>query len=395
MHGLCQLKVTKKQYRIQEIKVLIYSIKVLHIHIINMPWEPTTDFEDEVVSLQPQHDFIFPSLSQQPFQPRPQAHIDYALSRKNRGNSEHKSPNKVNSKLELIGEIQRMAGSKPLGEQPTLDDWDDTTTLEQESIAMMRHYGYHTFTDEPFNADVTYATHPVKKGVDIVHIGRGRKFPVLLDEDLFELKPKPKLIDSNSNADSRHRSLNDVGDNSKLGLPPVVTTLAASSSNSSFHTDESDKDFNTPILSYKLAEKQRHNLLLEGEGMNFYKKLDDETSSMSDEHSMYETACSSSVYESSNEMSFKSFDSWPALKSPKKSTKKSSFKINASNTDTSAVRSISYASVVTKSEEKSEPKPGKNKAKNENEISTESAYSFPLQRFLTSRQIYKKKRGQP
>lgn len=362
-----------------------------------MPWEPTTDFEDEIVSLQPQHDFIFPSLSEQPFQPRPQAHIEYALSRKNRGNSEHKSPNKVNSKLELIGEIQSIAGSKPLGEQPTLDDWDDTTTLEQESIAMMRHYGYHTCTDEPFNADVTYATHPVKKGVDIVLIGRGRKFPVLLDEDLFELKPKPKLdnVDSNSNADNRHRSLNDVGDNSKLGLPPVVTTLAGSSNNSSSRTDESDKDSNAPILPYKLAEKQRYNLLLEGEGMDFYKKLDDETSSMSDEHSMYETACSSSVYESSNEMSFKSFNSWPALKSPKKSTKNSSFKINASNTDTSAVRSMSYASVVTKSEKKSEPKPGKKMAKNENEISSETAYSFPLQRFLTSRQIYKnKKRGQ-
>uniref|UniRef100_A0A1A9UPX1 Uncharacterized protein n=1 Tax=Glossina austeni TaxID=7395 RepID=A0A1A9UPX1_GLOAU len=384
-------------YRIQEIEVLIYSIKVLRTHIINMPWEPTTDFEDEIVSLQPQHDFIFPSLSEQPFQPRPQAHIDYALSRKKRGNSEHKSPNKVNSKLELIGEIQRIAGSKPLGEQPTLDDWDDTTTLEQESIAMMRYYGYHTATDEPFNADVTYATHPVKKGVDIVHIGRGRKFPVLLDEDLFELRPKPKLdnVDrSNSNADNRHRSLNDVGDNSKLGLPPVVTTLAASSNSTAFHTDESDKDSNTPILLYQLAEKQRHNLLLEGEGMNFYKKLDDETSSMSDEHSVYETACSSSVCESSNEMSFKSFDSWPALKSPKKGTKKSSFKINASNTDTSAARSISYASVVTNAQ-KSEAKPGKKKAKNENEISTETAYSFPLQRFLTSRQIYKKKRGQP
>uniref|UniRef100_A0A1B0BV77 Uncharacterized protein n=1 Tax=Glossina palpalis gambiensis TaxID=67801 RepID=A0A1B0BV77_9MUSC len=360
-----------------------------------MPWEPTTDFEDEIVSLQPQHDFIFASLSEQPFQPRPQAHIDYALSRKKRGNSENKSPNKVNSKLELIGEIQRIAGTKPLGEQPALDDWEDTTTLEQESIAMMRYFGYHTSTDEPFNVDVTYATHPVKKVVEIAHVGRGRKFPILLDEDLFELKPKPKLnnVDSNSNAGDRHRSLNDVGDNRKLDLPPVVTTLAASSSNSSFFTEESDKDSNAPILPCKLAEKQRHTLLLKGEGMNFYKKLDDETSSMADEHSVYETACSSSVYESSNETSFKSFDSWPALESSKKGTKKSSFKVNVTNADTSAVRSISYASVVTNAQE-SELKPGKKKGKKANGISNETAYSFPLQRFLTSRQICKKKRSQ-
>uniref|UniRef100_A0A1A9WF13 Uncharacterized protein n=1 Tax=Glossina brevipalpis TaxID=37001 RepID=A0A1A9WF13_9MUSC len=356
-----------------------------------MPWEPSTDFEDEIVNLQPQHDFIFASLSEPSFQPRPQAHIDYAISRQKKSKSDNKSPNKVNSKLELMEKIHHIAGTKRLGEQTTLDDWNDDTTLEQESIALMRYCGFNDCTDVPLNSNITYATHPVKTGVEIARIGNGRTFPIFFDEDLFELKPKTSIstrnlnnVDNNSNADIGRHSLSNNKDNRNLGLPPVVTTTP--SNDVSLCTDDSDKNSNAHWLPYYQAKKQRHRLLL---GTNSYNNLDDEASSISEEQSCYDTACSSSAYESSNETSFKSSDSWPALATSMKCSKK----LNVSNTRTSPVSLVSYASVVTNAQ-KCEAKFDK-KPKEQKELLTKTDYNFPLQRFFSSRQIYKKKHAQP
>ncbi|SPP88564.1 Hypothetical predicted protein [Drosophila guanche] len=47
----------------------------------------------------------------------------------------------IRDSLAMMERIQQITGTKPLGEHATMADWNDTSTVEREAVAMMRHYG--------------------------------------------------------------------------------------------------------------------------------------------------------------------------------------------------------------------------------------------------------------
>ncbi|XP_036328188.1 uncharacterized protein LOC118740675 isoform X2 [Rhagoletis pomonella] len=158
-----------------------------------MSWVPTTDFEEEIVDLQPDHNFIFGQLCDnkpQAFYPRPKAHLDFIAQQKNEKTKREKNfTNSQNHKLNLIAQVQRIAGTKPLGEQPTIDDWNDNEHLERETIAMMRHVGLGPKLEQPLDEARTIATYPITDKVRINRNGR-KEMPIFFDEKFFTLKPR-------------------------------------------------------------------------------------------------------------------------------------------------------------------------------------------------------------
>ncbi|XP_053959384.1 uncharacterized protein LOC128863967 [Anastrepha ludens] len=166
-----------------------------------MSWVPSTDFEEEVVSMQPRHNFIYGQLCDpgpQEFHPRPKEHLDFIAKQKNEKKQREETLTKSqNHKLNIIAKVQRIAGTKPLGEQPTIHDWDDNENIERETIAMMRHVGLGPRLEQPFDEECTIASHPIQSDIRINRNGR-KQIPVFFDEKYFELKPR--VLDSPSSS---------------------------------------------------------------------------------------------------------------------------------------------------------------------------------------------------
>lgn len=170
-----------------------------------MSWVPSNDFEEEIVDSQPDHNFIFGQLcepSQQTFYPRPKEHLDFVAHQKSAKNKrEDTLTNFQNHKLNLIARVQRIAGTKPLGEQPTINDWNDNDNIEREAIALMRHVGLGPSLEQPLDEARTIATHPITEEIKININGR-KQMPVFFDEKFFELKPRvsPSSLSSGNNS---------------------------------------------------------------------------------------------------------------------------------------------------------------------------------------------------
>ncbi|XP_049310387.1 uncharacterized protein LOC125778104 [Bactrocera dorsalis] len=98
-------------------------------------------------------------------------------------------------------ERQRIAGTKPLGEQPTINDWDDNDNVEREAIALMRHVGLGPSLEQPLDEVRTIATHPITEEMKINRNGR-KHMPVFFDEKFFELKPRVSRSSSSSGNNS-------------------------------------------------------------------------------------------------------------------------------------------------------------------------------------------------
>ncbi|XP_067623447.1 uncharacterized protein squ [Eurosta solidaginis] len=158
-----------------------------------MAWVPTTDFEEEIVELEPYHDFIYGHLSEpsaQTFYPRPKEHLDFVQQQKKTKNVQEKNlTSSQNHKLNLIAKIQQIAGTKPLGEQPTLEDWDSNENIVRETIALMRHVGFNPSVEEALDEGRTIATHPITEDVKINRNGR-KHMPIFFGDKFFELKPR-------------------------------------------------------------------------------------------------------------------------------------------------------------------------------------------------------------
>ncbi|XP_073826777.1 squash [Musca autumnalis] len=254
-----------------------------------MPWKPATDFEEEIVNLQPDHDFIFGALSEpepQPFYPRPQSHIDYAAMKKKqlkKQQEEYEKTGKINNRLHAIAEIQSIAGTKPLGEQPTLDDWSNNKNTEKEIVAMMRHFGLGPSVEEPLNENLTIATYPISNGVEIVK-NKCKKIPLLFDDNLFKLKPKESPTNSSSNTSSNSYDSacgeNKNGDlNTSSSSSSFSSISCATKSSSSFLTPSSgDDSLDISLSDYQKAQPQRCSVLVKQEEntMFEYSKLKEE-----------------------------------------------------------------------------------------------------------------------
>ncbi|XP_061392935.1 uncharacterized protein LOC133328382 [Musca vetustissima] len=271
-----------------------------------MPWKPSNDFEEEIVNLQPDHDFIFGALSEpepQPFYPRPQSHIDYAATKKRQSRKqqeEYEETGRINNRLHAIAQVQRIAGTKPLGEQPTLDDWKNNKCSENEIIAMMRHFGLGPSVEEPLSENVTIATYPIKNGVEIVQT-KCRKIPLLFDDNLFKLKPKDSSSSTSSNSANSFDSANNNSNN--IVGAPTISTSSCDTNSYSYHTpstgDDAGDDDSTDVSfgNYRRAQDRRYSLLMKQENAMFdYRKLHEEDAGAND--TTQSSSCYSMAYSS-------------------------------------------------------------------------------------------------
>lgn len=172
-----------------------------------MAWAPSTCFEDELVSLQPDYNFIHGQLvyetrQKQEFTPRPQSTYEHLAKREKRNKDieklhESKSTT-IRASLAMMERIQEIAGTKPLGEHATMSDWDDKSNVEREAVAMMRHFGMMSMSDGSLETTRTDLIPQTK--IHVVHNGH-RKFPLIMDPDYFEPgKTRKTFTDSRKSA---------------------------------------------------------------------------------------------------------------------------------------------------------------------------------------------------
>ncbi|XP_065357174.1 dentin sialophosphoprotein [Calliphora vicina] len=277
-----------------------------------MPWKPTNDFEEEIVNLQPHHDFIYAVLSEPQYSyPRPKAHTEYAANKKSESKEQakaNKSNRIMNAKLHVIQQVQRMANTKPLGEQPTLEDWDNDKKIEQETIGMMRYCGMGVSVEQPLNQKVTIASYPVENKIKLVQNGR-RKVALYFDDNVFKLKEKVSDTSSgfeSCNNSESHEFKNNPNDNSLASEidgeascnASFVSTSSLSLNSFSNAGDTSDS------FSSASACKSTPSSQLRAQRMRQYEKLIEDTSLLSLDSSSNSHKDTFDSFATADEMSF-------------------------------------------------------------------------------------------
>ncbi|XP_017019246.1 uncharacterized protein squ isoform X3 [Drosophila kikkawai] len=165
-----------------------------------MAWVPSTRFEDDLVDMEPGFNLIHGQLDyeerrKKEFIPRPKNTYEYLSAREKRNAElESRSPEgekarEIRQSLELMERIQRIAGTKPLGEHATMADLEDTSTVELEAVAMMRHFGMMSMAGVPLSVKSFYEEKhagemPVQGSVQVSRNGH-RTFPLIMDPNYF------------------------------------------------------------------------------------------------------------------------------------------------------------------------------------------------------------------
>ncbi|XP_037710009.1 uncharacterized protein LOC119547293 [Drosophila subpulchrella] len=115
-----------------------------------MAWVPKTQFELDLVSMEPGFNLIQGQIAYEEKKklelsrvPVPKSIGEHLADRGDLhgyGSSGGKG-REIRDCLQMMEKIQKIAGTKPLGEHATMEDWEDTTTAEMEALAMMRNFG--------------------------------------------------------------------------------------------------------------------------------------------------------------------------------------------------------------------------------------------------------------
>lgn len=192
-----------------------------------MAWVPSSRFEDDLVDMERDFNLIHGQLAYEErrkneFIPRPKNTYDYLSARNKRNaqlegtqggsSSEGGRGREIRQSLEMMERIQRIAGTKPLGEHASMADWDDTSTVELEAVAMMRHFGMMSMAGDSVPTESFLkkepAIHvPVQGSVQISRNG-SRTFPLITDPNYFiprkTRRPKNTSFEGSDITDSYH-----------------------------------------------------------------------------------------------------------------------------------------------------------------------------------------------
>lgn len=220
-----------------------------------MAWAPSTCFEDELVSLQPDYNLIHGQLAyenrqktEEGFTPRPQSTYDHLAKREKRNKEirqmDESKSREIRASLAMMERIQEIAGTKALGEHATMSDWNDKSTVEREAVAMMRHFGMMSMLNGALEAAKTDLMPKTK--IHVVHNGQ-RKFPLIMDPNYFEPgktrktnKESQKSASSNSsiysNALEATNTTNGTDDLLYITAQTNLDDNLNSSSNESYHS---------------------------------------------------------------------------------------------------------------------------------------------------------------
>lgn len=157
-----------------------------------MAWTPSTNFEADLLDLQSNFNFVHGQLAYEANQKR---------EKEIRGKRETEKGNvsktkQIRDSLAVMERIQQIAGTRPVGHHATMADWEDESTVEQEAVAMMRHFGMMSMAGGSL-APLENESLPQGK---IYMLRNGNKsFPVHLDPSYFEPGRKRKTCKSNNN----------------------------------------------------------------------------------------------------------------------------------------------------------------------------------------------------
>ncbi|XP_034491003.1 uncharacterized protein LOC117794491 isoform X2 [Drosophila innubila] len=179
-----------------------------------MAWAPSTNFEDDLVELQPDFNLIhgqwtYEATRSRDYTPRPKSTYEYLARQEKRNKQIEKSQEyvsktkEISDSLAMMQSIQEIAGTKKLGEHATLADWDDESTVEMEAVAMMRHFGMMSMAGGTL-APTTTDTLPQGK-IQILRNGK-KSFPYVLDPSYFEPGRKRQTSKANKKQTTRESS---------------------------------------------------------------------------------------------------------------------------------------------------------------------------------------------
>ncbi|KAH8413226.1 hypothetical protein KR009_009049, partial [Drosophila setifemur] len=184
-----------------------------------MAWAPSSRFEDDLVDMQPDFNLIHGQLAyelrrKQEFCPRPKSTYEFLSAREKR-NAEQKilegggssgRAREIQHSLLMMEKIQRIAGTRPLGEHATMADWEDTSTVELEAVSMMRHFGMMSmaeFSLPPPPKEETLSSSQTERQPSLQIMRNGRKtFPFITDPDYFRPRKTRRSKDSNTQSDT-------------------------------------------------------------------------------------------------------------------------------------------------------------------------------------------------
>lgn len=222
-----------------------------------MAWAPSTCFEDDLVSLQPEYNFIHGQLAydaqqKQEFTPRPQSTYEHLAKREKRNKdieTLHESKSAaIRASLAMMERIQEIAGTKPLGEHATMSDWDDKSNVELEALAMMRHFGMMSMSDGSLETARTDLLPHTK--IHVVHNGH-RKFPLIMDPDYFEPgKTRKSLTDSGKSA-STNSSIYSSAEANRTNASDSLYITAQTNFDDDSNTSSSESNHSYDEIPYQ------------------------------------------------------------------------------------------------------------------------------------------------
>ncbi|ALC40024.1 squ, partial [Drosophila busckii] len=179
-----------------------------------MAWVPTTDFEDDLVSMQLDLNLLHSQLAfeenrKTEYAPRPQSTYDY-LERRAKRNEELentqgplcKKSKEIRSSLAMMERLQQIAGTKPLGEHATMADWEDRSTVEKEARSMIRHFGLMSMAGVRLTRPPESNSSSESKKIHYMRNG----IPLILDPKFFE-PGKKRVVRSSENSSIKQNSL--------------------------------------------------------------------------------------------------------------------------------------------------------------------------------------------
>ncbi|XP_033245809.1 uncharacterized protein LOC108154236 [Drosophila miranda] len=188
-----------------------------------MAWKPSTRFEDDLLDSQPGCNFVLGQMAYEmkreaEYNPRPSATYDFLADRNKCNAVIDKLPGPASSKtkaiqdcLAMMERIQQIAGTKPLGEHATMEDWNDTSTVEREAIAMMRHFNLMSMGVESMKPLPLKEKNEPKGSIQVLCNGH-RRMPLITDPEYF--RPRKTRLAKNTTTSSlstTETSINDSG----------------------------------------------------------------------------------------------------------------------------------------------------------------------------------------
>ncbi|KAH8352137.1 hypothetical protein KR084_002241, partial [Drosophila pseudotakahashii] len=171
-----------------------------------MAWIPNSRFERDLVRMEPGFNLIQGQIAYEEKKklefsrvPVPKSIGEYLTDRKDQHGSPGGKGREIRDCLQMMEKIQKIAGTKPLGEHATMEDWEDTKTAEKEAVAMMRNFGMMSMSQDSL---------PVLPEISVPQIKQDesqRSF-LITDPDFFTprkiRKPKNHELESHSSKDS-------------------------------------------------------------------------------------------------------------------------------------------------------------------------------------------------